>query len=279
MGWGGVGLVTFLSTCTPTWCYVGDGMGWGGADGTCRYADVTLMEHVATLAHVVTIPWCYADGTNGHLSKKNRVKFNNRFVVAGTQQLDLKVLKKWKPIAFVQKDKSHGGTTENRCKWARSFQWRHNASITSSIFSKNFPHACGRVEKRCAQAVRTWNFLMKNNFQTCFSQCDKRTIFLPARNTIFSILNWPAQYKMTLSKCLPNMKNAKALGFNHFTLWMMEKNLSTVPGRRVSRFPCFWLSADSPPQKGCQFSLLYTWMLCKEWFGPGTARWGGVGWG
>ena len=30
-------------------------MGWGGADGTCRYADVTLMEHVATLAHVVSV--------------------------------------------------------------------------------------------------------------------------------------------------------------------------------------------------------------------------------
>ena len=38
---------------------------------------------------------------------------------------------------------------------------------------KNFPHACGRVEKRCVQAVRTWNFLMKNNFQV-FSQCDKK---------------------------------------------------------------------------------------------------------
>ena len=32
-------------------------MGWGGvgADGTCCYADVTLMEHVASLVHVVTI--------------------------------------------------------------------------------------------------------------------------------------------------------------------------------------------------------------------------------
>ena len=40
---------------------------------------------------------------------------------------------------------------------------------------KNFPHACGRVDKkRCAQAVRIWNFLMKNNFQTFFSQRDKK---------------------------------------------------------------------------------------------------------
>jgi hypothetical protein len=67
--------------------------------------------------------------------KKKRVKFNNRFVVAGTQQLDstVKVLKKWKLIAFAKKNKSHGGTNENRWKWARSFQWRHNASITSLI--------------------------------------------------------------------------------------------------------------------------------------------------
>ena len=81
------------------------------------YLDVTLMAQTV-------------------IGKKKQVKFNNRFVVAGTQQLDLKILKKWKPIAFAQKDKSHGGTTENRCKWARSFQWRHNASITSSILEE-----------------------------------------------------------------------------------------------------------------------------------------------
>jgi hypothetical protein len=30
-GWGGVGFITSLGTCTLTWCYVRDGMGWGGA--------------------------------------------------------------------------------------------------------------------------------------------------------------------------------------------------------------------------------------------------------
>jgi len=44
-----------------------------------------------------------------------------------------KSLTKWKPIAFAQKDKSHGGTNENPWKSARSFQWRHIASITSSF--------------------------------------------------------------------------------------------------------------------------------------------------
>jgi hypothetical protein len=85
-------------------------VGWGGA-------------HVVNRGLAQTTRIC----------QKKRVKFNNRFVVAGTQQLDstVKVLKKWKLIAFAKKNKSHGGTNENRWKWARSFQWRHNASITS----------------------------------------------------------------------------------------------------------------------------------------------------
>ena len=51
-------------------------------------------------------------------AQKYRVKFNNRFVVAGAQQLDStwKAFKKWKPIAFAQKDKSHVGTNESRWK-------------------------------------------------------------------------------------------------------------------------------------------------------------------
>ena len=100
------------------------------------------MEHVATLAHVVTIREHRFDVTlmaqATAICQKNRVKFNNRFVVAGTQQLDStrEVLEKWRPIAFAQKDKSHGGTNENHWKWAGSFQWRHNASITGSILEE-----------------------------------------------------------------------------------------------------------------------------------------------
>ena len=38
-----------------------------------------------------------------------------------------------------------------------------------------------------------------------------------------------------------------------------------------------WLSADSPPWKGCQFLRLYTSMLCKVcWYG--RLGWGGVPW-
>ena len=43
---------------------------------------------------------------------------------------------------------------------------------------------------------------------------------------------------------------------------------------------CFWLSADSPPQKGCHFWLLYTLSLCKIRQSHGTVGWGGgLGWG
>ena len=50
--WAGVG---FLGTCTPdgTWVEVG----WGGADGTCCYADVTLMEHIAALPVGMLLPY------------------------------------------------------------------------------------------------------------------------------------------------------------------------------------------------------------------------------
>jgi len=47
-------------------CWYG-GLGWGGADGTCCYADVTLMEHIATLPVRMLLPYvnigffCYAD--------------------------------------------------------------------------------------------------------------------------------------------------------------------------------------------------------------------------
>ena len=47
VGWGRMGLITFLGACTPTWCYVRDA--WGGVG--CCYVDVTLIEYVVALAH------------------------------------------------------------------------------------------------------------------------------------------------------------------------------------------------------------------------------------
>ena len=63
--------------------------------------DVTLMEYVVRLRMF----WTYANVG---------VMLRRFVVVAGTQQLDStwKVLKKWKPIAFAQKDKSHGGNQQ-----------------------------------------------------------------------------------------------------------------------------------------------------------------------
>ena len=96
VGWGGVG-----------W----GGVGWGGAHVVNireHRFDVTLMEHVATLADVVNRGLAQTT----RICQRKRVKFNNRFVVAGTQQLDstVKILNKWKLIAFAQKKQSHGGT-------------------------------------------------------------------------------------------------------------------------------------------------------------------------
>jgi len=103
-------------------------MGWGGVG--CGGAN-NFPWHLHTN---MMLRWRW-----GGAGLITRVKFNNRFVVAGTQQVDStwKVLKKMEADRFfAQKDKSHGGTNENRWKWARSFQWRHNASITSSILEE-----------------------------------------------------------------------------------------------------------------------------------------------
>ena len=48
-----MGLIAFLGTCTPTWCYVRDGVGWGGNNNVLWHA--TLKKYDATLAHVVHV--------------------------------------------------------------------------------------------------------------------------------------------------------------------------------------------------------------------------------
>ena len=67
-------------------------------------SDVTFIEYVGTLAHVVNM---------------REHKFDVTLIeYAVTLAHTKKNLNKWKPIAFTQKDKSHGGTNENRWKWA-----------------------------------------------------------------------------------------------------------------------------------------------------------------
>ena len=96
---------------------------------------------------------------------------------------------------------------------------------------KNFPHACGRVEKRCVQAVRTWNFLMKNNFQV-FSQCDKKTSVSTARNTI--LLNFELAHAVrqndTFKMPSQHEKCKNTLGFKHSTLRMTKKTRRQFQG-------------------------------------------------
>ena len=106
-----------------------------------------------------------------------------------------KKLEKLKPIAFAQKDKSHGGTNEHRWKWARSFQWRQNTSIKSSILEE-LPKCL-----RPFAHVISW---INQAFPNFLSRRGKKIIVSPARNTAFFILNWPTQ-----CKCLPKMKHLK----------------------------------------------------------------------
>ena len=167
--WGGVGLISFLGTCTLPRCYVKGGVGWGGVGlktlrGTCTFimVCVTLARYVARLPHVLNIGehkshgtfikdlaslahalhihlllvfWCLPGQT---LHKKPEWSSTTALLSQEPSKWTPhgKFFNKWKPIAFAQKDKSHGGTNESRRKWARSFHWRHNASICISNLEK-----------------------------------------------------------------------------------------------------------------------------------------------
>ena len=161
------------STCSwHAWAYVA----WCVLIRSC-YASTCLGSYASI--------WFALSSSNTQVShkrqqfvKKTSVKFNNRFVVAGTQQLDStwKDLKKWKPIAFAQKDKVYGGTNENRWQWARSFQWRHNAAISSSILEE-LPTCLWQSWKiGCWSAWLLLNIEIltsKVKFQTFFCQREK----------------------------------------------------------------------------------------------------------
>ena len=144
--------------------------------------------HASTCpAHTSSLVFLMLPCTDLH---KNKVKFNNRFVVAGAQQLDStrKALKKWKPIAFAQKDKSHGGTNESRWKLevGASFQWRHNASISSSIFEE-LPKCFWQVWKKLLTRVsfRHGYSYIKREFPNVFSNVMQKWPFC-LNETIFS---------------------------------------------------------------------------------------------
>ena len=60
------------------------------------------------------------------------------------------------------------------------------------------------------------NSWINTHFQTVFPNVVNNDRLSAARNTIFLVLNWPTQYNMILSKCLPNMKNVTNTGFSVF---------------------------------------------------------------
>ena len=75
--WGGVGLITFLGTCTPTWCYVRDGMGWGGANVPWHLrTNMMLRWRWGGVGWGTCTPtWCYVgDGVDGMLKRLGRVE-------------------------------------------------------------------------------------------------------------------------------------------------------------------------------------------------------------
>ena len=71
VGWGGMGLITFLGTCTPTCCYVRDGVGWGGANNVPWHLRTNMMlgwrwggvwwgvMGLITFLGTCTPTWCY----------------------------------------------------------------------------------------------------------------------------------------------------------------------------------------------------------------------------
>ena len=60
------------------------------------------------------------------------------------------------------------------------------------------------------------------HFQTFFPGVESS-----ARNTALFISNWPTQYKMIFSKCLPKMKNVKSTGFSAFHLENEKKHVDS----------------------------------------------------
>ena len=70
-------------------------------------------------------------------------------------------------------------------------------------------------------------------------------IVSPTRNTIFLILNWPTQYDMTLSKCLPKMKHVKNTGFSAVHVENEDKKNVDSCGAASQPIPLFIVPADS----------------------------------
>ena len=76
----------------------------------------------------------------------------------------------------------------------------------------------------------------------------QKMIVSPARSTTFFILNWPTQYKMILSKCLPKMKNVKKTKKTGFSAFHLENEIKKdVDSCRAASqsIPLFSMTSDA----------------------------------
>ena len=95
------------------------------------------------------------------------------------------------------------------------------------------------------------------------SRRGKKMIVSPARNTTFFILNWPTQYKMILSKCLPKMKNVKKTKKTGFSAFHLENEIKKdVDSCRAASqsIPLFSMTSDA---KKTQKTSVKIW--CQTW--------------
>ena len=148
--------------------------------------DATFIEYVATLAHVVYVGEHKFDVTLieyvvtfAHTPKKTTT-WNN-----GSQSL---LPKKTNPMEEPTKIVGSGREASSGGKM-----------LPSQVpFWKNFPNACGRVEKDASKPFGRGISCINRHFQTFFSACLKKMTISPARKIMFFILNWLKQYKMIL---------------------------------------------------------------------------------
>ena len=120
----------------------------------CRF-DVTLMEHVAALAHTLQIHLLIVFVTYiplGHTPLDlchYYIRIVGGHMVGGSEMMDTRG---WDHTGIYIHTYIFICIYIHRIKYASS-----GGIILPSLVQswKNFPHACGRIERRCVQAVRT----------------------------------------------------------------------------------------------------------------------------
>ena len=147
-GWGGVGPRTSFGTCTPTWCYVRDGVERGTSTPT----------------------WCYVFGM---LRKENMLLRLHMSLTCASICLMLRLENMLLPLHVFLTYASVCLMLQQVATLAHTFQWRHNASITSSI-SEKLPECLWQSWKRCFWAVWACDLLDQRAFPNLFPNVIKK---------------------------------------------------------------------------------------------------------